>query len=74
MAYCDPENSTDYGLAGDTGSNHIDSWSSIYDYRDDLFTGNITILDQFYVMQILKDSNHRARGILAVDKKTIADQ
>ncbi len=34
----------------------------------------IAILDQFYVMQILKDSNHRARGFLAVDKKKIADQ
>ncbi|MHA1675493.1 MAG: FAD-binding protein [Promethearchaeota archaeon] len=34
----------------------------------------IVILDQFYVLQILKDSNNQSRGILAIDKKKIIDQ
>jgi len=49
MAYCNPSNSTDYGLAGDTGSIHTDQWEAIYDVGDGIFTGNVTVLDPFTV-------------------------
>ncbi|MHA1520793.1 MAG: FAD-binding protein [Promethearchaeota archaeon] len=38
----------------------------------EVISRGITILDQFYVFKILKDSKHRARGILTIDKEKIA--
>ena len=53
MAYTNPENPQIYGLLGDTSSKRADYWAGIYDTKNRIFTGNVTVLDPFTVQFLL---------------------
>ncbi|MHA1910479.1 MAG: ABC transporter substrate-binding protein, partial [Candidatus Kariarchaeaceae archaeon] len=49
MAYTNPKNPELFGLAGDTSSIRATNWGAIFDIGEGVFTGNVTIIDDFTV-------------------------